>query len=109
MNKSLLYILLLFITGFADHINAQNYPLGNDTTLCGGQSITLNPFTNVLIFEDSLTITYNATLGQTQLQASPKVYMHAGYQEVAFGPVIGWVGNWGQDDGLGQIQNLGNN
>ena len=109
MNKSLLYILFLFITGFTDHINAQNYPLGNDTTLCGGQSITLNPFTNVLIFEDSLTITYNATLGQTQLQSSPKVYMHAGYQEVAFGPVIGWVGNWGQDDGLGQMQNLGNN
>jgi PKD repeat protein len=88
---------------------AQTYPLGNDTVLCGGQSLSLNPFTNAVIFEDSLVVTYNASLGQTQLIGANKVYMHSGYQEVAFGPVTGWVGNWGQDDGIGQMRALGNN
>ena len=109
MNKSLFSIVFLFLFGITIYTSAQTYPLGNDTLLCGGQSITLNPFTNAVIFEDSLMITYHATLGQTQLVGSPKVYMHAGYQEAAFGPIISWVGNWGQDDGVGEMQNLGNN
>jgi PKD repeat protein len=109
MKKNLRYSFFLILLGLAIQASAQTYPLGNDTLLCGGQSITLNPFTNAVIFEDSLMITYNATLGQTQLMGANKVYMHAGYQEVAFGPIIAWVGNWGQDDGLGQMQNLGNN
>lgn len=109
MNKSLFSVLLLCILSFSITSTAQTYPLGNDTTLCGGQSITLNPFANAVLFEDSLVITYNATLGQTQLVGASKVYMHAGYQAVAFGPIISWVGNWGQDDGIGQMQDLGNN
>lgn len=55
-----------------------------------GQSITLNPFTNAVIFVNSVMITYNASLGQTQLVGAPKVYMHAGYQEAAFGPINSW-------------------
>jgi len=109
MNKVLFSSLMLFLLALSFNGKAQTYPLGNDTVLCGGQSITLNPFTNAVIFEDSLMITYNAVLGQTQLTGSPKVYMHAGYQETAFGPIISWVGNWGQDDGIGEMQNLGNN
>ena len=109
MNRSLFSIVLISLLSFNSQLFAQSYPLGNDTLLCGGQSITLNPFTNAVIFEDSLMITYNASLGQTQLVGAPKVYMHAGYQEAAFGPINSWVGNWGQDDGLGQMQNLGNN
>lgn len=109
MNRNLFSIVLICLLSFNSQLFAQSYPLGNDTLLCGGQSITLNPFTNAVIFDDSLMITYNASLGQTQLVGAPKVYMHAGYQEAAFGPINSWVGNWGQDDGLGQMQNLGNN
>jgi PKD repeat protein len=109
MNRKFYSLLSAILLGFYSLVSAQNLNLGNDTVLCGGQSLTLNPFTNILLFEDSLVITYNATLGQTQLVGASKVYMHAGYQETAFGPVISWVGNWGQDDGVGQMQNLGNN
>jgi PKD repeat protein len=107
MKKKLLAPLFGLLL-LSSQLLAQTYPLGNDTVLCGGQSITLNPFVNAVMFEDSLVITYHATLGQTQLIGANKVYMHAGYQEVAFGPIIAWVGNWGQDDGIGQMQNLGN-
>jgi len=109
MKRNLRSFILVFALSFTGNLVAQTYPLGNDTVLCGGQSIILNPFVNALIFEDSLVITYNASLGQTQLIGAPKVYMHAGYQEAAFGPIISWVGNWGLDDGLGEMQNLGNN
>lgn len=109
MKRILFSILLSLFFGVNAHSVAQTYPLGNDTTLCGGQSISLNPFANAVYFEDSLVITYDATLGQTQLVGANKVYMHAGYQQVAFGPVTGWVGNWGQDDGIGEMHALGNN
>ncbi len=109
MKRKFYTLVLTLLVGVSTITNAQNITLGNDTTLCGGQNLTLNPFTNVVLFEDSLVITYNATLGQTQLVGASKVYMHAGYQETAFGPVLGWVGNWGQDDGVGQMQSLGNN
>lgn len=109
MKRSLFSLLFLSLCCFSSKLKAQTYPLGNDTVLCGGQSITLNPFANAVLFEDSLVITYNATLGQTQLTGAPKVYMHAGYQEAAFGPITGWTGNWGQDDGLGEMRSLGNN
>lgn len=109
MKRSVCSILLVCMLSFHLQIFAQTYPLGNDTVLCGGQSLTLNPFTNAVLFEDSLVITYNANLGQTQLASANKVYMHAGYQEVAFGPVTGWVGNWGLDDGIGEMSALGNN
>ncbi len=89
--------------------NAQNYSLGNDTVLQCGQSIILNPFVNAVYFEDSLIINYNAAMGQSQLVGASSVYIHSGYQEVAFGPVVAWVGNWGQDDGIGKMQNMGNN
>jgi hypothetical protein len=59
---------------------------------------------------DSLTIVYNATLGQTGLIGASTVYMHSSYE---FAPLSGavepWVGNWGQDDGIGQMTNIGNN
>lgn len=109
MKTPILWLILICLFAPISYINAQTYPLGNDTVLCGGQSITLNPFANAVIFEDSLVVTYNAVLGQTQLAGANKVYMHAGYQEAAFGPIAGWVGNWGQDDGIGEMRNLGNN
>lgn len=109
MTTRLFSFLFFCLFAVIIQVKAQTYPLGNDTILCGGQSITLNPFTNAIVFEDSLVITYNASLGQTQLIGANKVYMHSGYQEAAFGPIAGWVGNWGQDDGVGEMQSLGNN
>jgi PKD repeat protein len=109
MKRSLPTLILILLISLVSKTQAQTYPLGNDTVLCGGQSITLNPFTNAVIFEDSLVVTYNATLGQSGLIGANKVYMHAGYQEAAFGPISGWVGNWGLDDGVGEMRSLGNN
>lgn len=56
----------------------------------------------------ALTIYYDATQGTTGLVGAEKVYMHAGV--ITTGPNdAGWdyvVGNWGQDDGVGQMQRV---
>jgi hypothetical protein len=58
---------------------------------------------------DSLTITYNAALGQSQLVGANRVYMHSTFETAPFsGPVEPWVGNWGVNDGLGLMTSLGN-
>ncbi|MFN5386446.1 MAG: PKD domain-containing protein [Bacteroidota bacterium] len=86
-----------------------NISLGNDTSFCGAAGITLGGNFPITPDGDSLTIIYNATMGQTGLVGASKVYFHSGYELVPFGGVVGWVGNWGQDDGLGQMTNMGNN
>jgi hypothetical protein len=58
-----------------------------------------------------LTITYDATQGVSALGGATKVYMHSGGNDVA-GPLDGscWnyvVGNWGQDDGIGEMTSVG--
>ena len=58
----------------------------------------------------NLTITYDASQGASTLQGAAKVYIHSGANDVA-GPLDGttWnytVGNWGADDGLGEMTNL---
>ncbi|MFM2136793.1 MAG: hypothetical protein RL021_2193 [Bacteroidota bacterium] len=58
-----------------------------------------------------LTITYDASQGVSGLGTATKVYMHSGGNDVP-GPLDGssWnyvVGNWGQDDGIGQMTNQG--
>lgn len=65
--------------------------------------VTTNPV--CFNFEEPITIIYNATQGTSALEAATKVYMHAGvitdsetgtaWQHV--------VGNWAQDDGIGQM------
>jgi 1,4-alpha-glucan branching enzyme len=56
--------------------------------------------------DEPITITYNASQGTSNLQGVPKVYMHAGV--ITSGPsgtVWQYVkGNWGVDDGIGQMQ-----
>lgn len=56
----------------------------------------------------SVTIIYDASQGTSSLQSAEKVYMHAGV--VTTGPNgTTWnhvVGNWGQDDGIGQMQKV---
>ncbi len=55
--------------------------------------------------EDEVTIIYDATLGQSALAGAGKVYMHSGV--ITDGPAgTDWqyvVGNWGQDDGVGEM------
>lgn len=60
------------------------------------------------MFEDSLEIIYDATQGQTGLVGATKVYMHSAAEMVPFGGWQNQVGNWGQDDGIGQMTSLGN-
>lgn len=60
----------------------------------------------------NLTITYDATQGTSTLQGAAKVYIHSGGNDVA-GPLDGttWnytVGNWGADDGIGEMTSLTN-
>ncbi len=109
MKKVFLVFFFSCLLSMYSIVFSQNYPLGNDTLICNGQGYTLQPFAALSLFEDSLVITYNASMGTTQLVGAAKVYMHAGYQEVPFGPIVSWVGNWGQDDGLGLMKSLGNN
>ena len=65
--------------------------------------VTTNPV--CFSFDEPLTIIYNATQGTSALEGATKVYMHAG---VITDSETGtsWqyvVGNWGQDDGIGQM------
>jgi PKD repeat protein len=84
--------------------------LGNDTTICGLAAVQLGGNYTIAPFGDSLTITFNAALGGAgELIGANKVYMHSGYEATPFGGAINWVGNWGQDDGIGQMDSLGNN
>jgi 1,4-alpha-glucan branching enzyme len=59
----------------------------------------------------SVTITYDAAQGNAKLLGAAKVYMHAGVVITKPGDTQ-WSyakGNWGLDDGVGQMTSLGNN
>jgi len=84
-----------------------SFDFGNDTTVCGGAGFLLDPGITISPYGDSLTITYDATEGQSGLAGAPKVYMHAGAEIHTNG---GWQyvkGNWGLDDGVGLMTNVG--
>ena len=84
--------------------------LGNDTTICGLAAVQLGGNFSIAPFGDSLTITFDASSGGAgQLIGANKVYMHSGYEATPFGGATNWVGNWGQNDGLGEMNSLGNN
>jgi len=83
--------------------------LGDDITVCNGNPVTITAVTNGQSGVDTLVITYNGTMRVTGLAGASTVYMHSGIQTTPFGPWEYVVGNWGQNDGLGQMQNLGNN
>lgn len=57
----------------------------------------------------SITIYYNASTGGGQLINSPKVYCHSGAGTNVSNCWNYVVGNWGQDDGIGQMTNNGTN
>ena len=55
--------------------------------------------------DESIRIVYDATLGTSGLQGASKVYLHAGVI-LESTTSTNWqnvVGNWGQDDGIGQM------
>jgi hypothetical protein len=104
----LLLVLLLGMPLAGLRAQPCSVSLGADTALCA-TNFTLVPAVSFSVHDDSLRIRYDATQGQSGLQGATKVYMHAGAELQPFG---GWqitVGNWGQDDGLGQMRSVGNN
>lgn len=80
--------------------------LGADTALCAA-SHTLVPSLSISTFEDSLEIIYDASQGQSGLGGAAKVYLHSAAEMVPFGGWQNTVGNWGQDDGVGQMTSIG--
>ena len=86
-----------------------NVSLGNDTNICGGGSILLSTGLTISPFGDSLKITYDATSGVSALSGASKVYMHSGAELHQGGNWQYTTGNWGLDDGIGQMTNIGGN
>jgi PKD domain len=80
--------------------------LGADTSICAA-TYNLVPSLSVSMFENSLEIIYDATQGQTGLLSATKVYMHSAAELMPMGGWQNQAGNWGQDDGVGQMTNLG--
>lgn len=66
--------------------------------------VVLNPASPTA--DEPVTIVYDASQGASALQGADKVYMHSGV--ILSGPQgTGWtnvIGNWGQDDGVGEMQ-----
>ncbi len=82
--------------------------LGVTGTICGGAPLELFPGVKITPLGDSLTIVYDATQGQSDLSGSNSVYMHSSFEYAPMGgPVSPWVGNWGVNDGLGEMTNIG--
>ena len=82
--------------------------LGESGTICGGTPLELFPGVKISPIGDSLTIVYDATQGQSTLTGATSVYMHSSFE---YAPLSGaeepWVGNWGVNDGLGEMTNIG--
>jgi PKD repeat protein len=89
------------------------FNLGSDINHCGTEPFELNTGLAIGAAGDIITITYDASQGQTQLAdldtSQDRIYLHSGYEAVPFGGAVNWVGNWGADDGLGEMTYLGNN
>jgi PKD repeat protein len=87
-----------------------DFSLGPDTSICGsGTPVVLRPDVGLLFDGDSLTITYNSTAGIGNLEGASKVYMHSG---ISLSPQGQWsytTGNWGMDDGIGRMTQIGEN
>lgn len=93
-----------------NNISAGLANLGTDVAICGNEPLTLNPGVSISPYGDQLTIVYDATQGQSGLSGAASVYMHSTFEYQPFGgPVEPWIGNWGQDDGLGEMTQIGEN
>lgn len=82
--------------------------------VCIGDSTSFDASTHVNAKGDSLVITFDATqnANSSSLLGASKIYMHSAPQFYPFAP---WgtspytVGNWGQDDGVGEMDSVGPN
>lgn len=93
-----------------NNVSPVSINLGPDLAFCNvGSQVYLDAGFSLVTTADSLTIIYDATQGQSGLVGAQKVYFHAGYELFPFGGAQGWIGNWGQDDGVGRMTALGNN
>jgi PKD repeat protein len=87
-----------------------NFSLGPDVSICGsGTPVVLRPDVGLLFEGDSLTITYNSTAGIGNLEGASKVYMHSGISVSPQGQWSYTTGNWGLDDGIGRMTQIGEN
>jgi hypothetical protein len=109
---------------FPEGVASQNGP--NIPVAAGVYNVTFNDHSREYVFDlvsgsisdivvlspasptadEPVTIVYDASKGVSALQGLDKVYMHSGV--ILSGPgETGWtnvVGNWGQDDGVGEMQ-----
>lgn len=107
MMRYLLSIACFIIPGLA--LAQCTVDLGDDIQNCTGGPVSVTAIYSGDSAPDSLYITYDATQGVSGLAGANSVYIHSGIQTVPFG---GWeytIGNWGVDDGLGQMTAVGNN
>ena len=98
----------------ADNVN-QGYGFRNSVIFANVD--TDRPFITVeppaFTIDDEITITFNARKGNQELLNADKVYMHGGAITVNTPTphITGWqnvVGNWGNDDGVGQMTQVPN-
>jgi glycosidase len=84
--------------------NGNNYQY---TVLAGSSAVSLNP--SFPLDNQQVTITFDAT--GTDLAGAAKVYLHSGVSATQSNPTLFQytIGNWGQDDGIGQMTNNGGN
>lgn len=80
--------------------------LGEDINVCGGSSVLVNSGLNISPYGDSLTIIFNSSAFSDFADVA-KVYMHSGVEIIAGTPWDYVAGNWGEDDGVGLMTNIG--
>jgi len=80
--------------------------LGDDINVCGGSSVLLNSGLSTSPYGDSLTIIFNSSAYMDFAEVT-KVYMHSGVEINAGTQWDYVVGNWGEDDGVGLMTDLG--
>lgn len=80
--------------------------LGEDINVCGGSSVLISSGLTLSPYGDSLTIIFNSSAFLDFAELT-KVYMHSGV-EINAGTTWDYtVGNWGEDDGIGLMTDLG--
>jgi len=77
------------------------------STISFGQ-ITITPSSFDITDEITITVDTKINTGCNGLSNPTKVYMHSGVGDDSSGWGFSVVGNWGQDDGIGQMTSQGN-
>ncbi len=99
-----------------DHNNADWYTINANTNNGTNYSFTVLNGTSVVSVSpvlptDNVPVTVSFDASSTALAGATKVYMHAGVSTSQTSPTsFNYTkGNWGQDDGVGQMTNIGGN